>query len=77
MCLGVPMKVIEILPDYKARVEAGSVSIEISTQLLENVELGQYVIVHAGFAIQAMDSRSAGETLNLLGQLFGNEGEPK
>ena len=65
MCLAVPAKVIEI-KDNKALVDVEGVTLETSTMLLEEVSIGDYVIVHAGFAIQRLDETSALETLSLL-----------
>jgi hydrogenase expression/formation protein HypC len=67
MCLAVPMKIVEmILPE--AVVELGGVRRRIHLALLatEDLRIGDYVIVHAGFAIQKMDKREALETLKIL-----------
>ena len=55
MCLAIPMKVIETRPDEMAVVESGGVSMEISTQFLENLQPGEYVLVHTGFAIERLE----------------------
>ena len=68
MCLGIPMKVISKKGD-KARVRSGGTSREISTALLENVGVGGYVIVHAGFAIEKVDEARAKETLDILKEM--------
>ncbi|OPX22945.1 MAG: hypothetical protein B1H03_03070 [Planctomycetales bacterium 4484_113] len=75
MCLGIPMEVVALIPPDRARVEAGSVSTEVSLQLVENVSVGDYVIVHAGFAIQVMDLEAAEETYQLLNELAEAEAE--
>ncbi|MDZ7296035.1 MAG: HypC/HybG/HupF family hydrogenase formation chaperone [candidate division KSB1 bacterium] len=69
MCLGVPMRVVEIEGDT-AVAEITGVTRRISLQLVENVKVGDYVIVHAGFAIQVLDEAEALETIQLL-QEFG------
>ncbi|MCR4437518.1 MAG: HypC/HybG/HupF family hydrogenase formation chaperone [bacterium] len=69
MCLGVPMKVVEIDGDM-AVAEITGVRRSISLQLVEDVKVGDYVIVHAGFAIQVLDEAEAEETIRLL-QEFG------
>ena len=69
MCLGIPMRVVEIISTDKARVETGKVTIDVSTQLVEEIKIGDYVIVHAGFALQVMDMKAAEETLDLLDQM--------
>ena len=69
MCLGIPMRVVEIISTDKARVETGKVTIDVSTQLVEEIKIGDYVIIHAGFALQVMDMKAAEETLDLLDQM--------
>lgn len=69
MCLAVPMKVINIRND-EATVEIGGVKREISIQLMDNVKVGDYVIVHAGFAIQKLDEEEAEKTLSLFREML-------
>ncbi|MHA1917170.1 MAG: HypC/HybG/HupF family hydrogenase formation chaperone [Candidatus Ranarchaeia archaeon] len=62
MCLGIPGRVLEINAD-KAVIDFGSgTSREVNIALVE-VNKGDYVIVHAGFAIEVMDEESAKETI--------------
>ena len=68
MCLGVPMKIIDKKGD-KALVSSGGTSREISIGLLKDVSVGDYVIVHAGFAIEKIDQKRAKETLNILREM--------
>jgi len=72
MCLGIPMKVIKI-NDGLGVVEIGGVKREISLQLVEDIRIGDYVIIHAGFAIQKLNEEEAEETLSLLRELAGEE----
>ena len=65
MCLALPMKIVKI-EDKEATVELGGVKRKANLQLLEGVNIGDYVIVHAGFAIQKLDQKEAKETLRLL-----------
>lgn len=65
MCLAVPMQVKKIDGDY-ATVELDGVSYRAGTQLLENISVGDYVIVHAGFAIQKLDEKEAEEIYDLF-----------
>ena len=60
------MKVIELIPPDRANVEAEGISTVISTRLIENVAVGDYVIVHTGFALEVLDVAEAEETLKLL-----------
>jgi hydrogenase expression/formation protein HypC len=68
MCLGVPVKILEVKDNY-AWVEIGGIRREISIELLEDVKVGEYVIVHAGFAIQKLDEKEAEETLKILKEI--------
>lgn len=73
MCLGVPMKVIEIVDD-KIIAEMDGVKKEASSTLLEEpLNIGDYVIVHAGFAISRLDKEYAEETLKLMREIFSDE----
>ncbi len=64
MCLAVPMKLIEIEGD-KGIVELSGVKKEVSLRLLKEVKKGDYLIIHAGFAIERMDEEEAQETLKI------------
>jgi len=70
MCLAVPARVVELLPDRRARVDLDGVQLEIRTDLVPEVRTGQYVIVHAGFALTVMDEEEAEETLRLLEEAY-------
>jgi len=65
MCLAVPAKVIEVSGNL-AKVDFGSgVLREVDITLVEKPEKGDYVLVHAGYAIQLLDEEEAEETLRL------------
>jgi len=68
MCLAVPGKVVEIKGD-KAIVDFGGIKREVIISLLENVQIGEYVIVHAAFAIERLNEEEAKETLRLLDEM--------
>lgn len=68
MCLGIPMKIKKIEGSF-AFVEAARLIRRISIEMLPKVKVGDYVIVHAGFAIQKVDPRAAEETLNLINEI--------
>jgi len=72
MCLGVPMKVIELF-ENTAVVELSGTTRVVSTALLEKVSVGEHVIVHAGFGIQVLNEEEAEETLSLIRQLVEEE----
>lgn len=69
MCLAVPVKVVEKVNFDCAVVEMSGVRKEINLGLLKDIEIGEYVILHAGFAIQRLDEKEAVATLKLLEEL--------
>ncbi len=68
MCLSVPGKVVEI-QNNMAKVEVGGVLRDVSTDVCPDVVVGEYVLIHTGFAIQKLDEKEALETLELLKRL--------
>jgi hydrogenase expression/formation protein HypC len=74
MCLAVPAKVTEINGDM-ATVEVGGIARGASLMLVDDVMVGDYVLVHAGFAIHRVDAEEAEESLRLLRQLVLAEEE--
>jgi len=62
MCLAVPSRIIEI-NDTVAKVDVDGVIRETCIMLLDDVKIGEYVIVHAGFAISRVDEEAALQTL--------------
>jgi len=65
MCLGVPAKVISI-EKTMATVRLGGVEYKASLQLLEDVKVGDFILLHAGFAIEKVDPAEAEETMKLI-----------
>lgn len=74
MCLAVPARVLDIVAADRALVDLGGVRKEISLLLLDQVAVGDYVIVHVGFALEILDVEEAERTLALFAQL--GEGGP-
>ena len=70
MCLAVPAKVIAIR-DQLGTVELSGVQREVSLMLLPETAVGDYVLVHAGFAMQIIDQQEAEETHALLAEMNG------
>ena len=66
MCLAIPALVTEILPDDMARVSLEGVSKIISLALVADVAVGDYVILHVGYALTRLDAAEAERTLALL-----------
>lgn len=71
MCLAIPALVVELLPADMARIELDGVRKEISLSLVEDVAVGDYVIVHVGYALQKLDPEEAAQTLALFAELGG------
>ena len=72
MCLAVPGKVVEIWQKDETRmanVDFGGVVKEVCLEFVPDIEVGEYTIVHVGFALQRLDEKSAMETLDLFRQM--------
>lgn len=65
MCLSVPAKVLAI-NGVRATVSVGGALYEAGLHLLEDVQVGDYLLIHAGYAIEKIDPQEAEETLALL-----------
>jgi hydrogenase expression/formation protein HypC len=68
MCLGIPARIIEIKGDT-AEVSIGGTIFRAGLQLVENVSPGDYILLHAGFAIEKLSEEQAEETLAILREL--------
>ena len=68
MCLGVPAKIVSI-EGPNAVAEMGGVRYPVSLLLLEDICIGDLVLVHAGFAIEKVDPEEAAETLRLIREI--------
>jgi hydrogenase expression/formation protein HypC len=68
VCLAIPVRVVELMPERRAVVDLDGVRKEISLALLEGVEPGDYVIVHVGYALSRLDPQEAQRTLALFAQ---------
>ena len=72
MCLAIPVKVIEVGAgpgDDWAIVDLGGVKKEVSLALLADVQVGDYVILHVGYALSRLDPEEAEKTLALFAEL--------
>ncbi|MGO9961659.1 MAG: HypC/HybG/HupF family hydrogenase formation chaperone [Solirubrobacteraceae bacterium] len=72
MCLGIPGKVVTVRDEHGIRiatVDFGGVTKSVCLAYVPDVGVGDYTIVHAGFAITQLDERSALDTLALFGEL--------
>ncbi|MCM2474428.1 HypC/HybG/HupF family hydrogenase formation chaperone [Agrobacterium sp. a22-2] len=68
MCLAIPVQVKEVLPDNMAKVTLDGVSKIISTALVDDVQPGDYLVLHVGYALAKIDPEEAERTLELLRQ---------
>lgn len=68
MCLSIPARIISINGDM-AEVSTGGAVFRAGLHLIENPEVGEYILLHAGFAIQRISEKEAIETLTLLNEL--------
>ncbi len=69
MCLAIPTQVVELLENDSAVVELGGVRKEISLALVDGVVVGDYVIVHVGYALSRLDPEEAEKTLALFAEI--------
>ena len=65
MCLSIPAEVLEINDD-KAKVSVGGTTYNASLMLLDDVQVGDFVLLHSGYALQKIDKELAEETLTLI-----------
>ena len=68
MCLAIPMRILKINGE-RAIVFSGGIQCTIGINFLKNPRIGDYVIVHAGFAIEKLNTVKAEETLKLLEEI--------
>jgi len=68
MCLALPARVVEMTEGDNALVELGGVRKSISLALVEGVQVGDYVIVHVGFALTRLDPAEAEQTLKTFAE---------
>jgi hydrogenase expression/formation protein HypC len=82
MCLAIPGKVIEIdatVSPVMGKIDFGGIKKEVCLDLVPDVKIGEYVIVHVGFAISTMNENEAIETLKLfeqMGESINEETDP-
>jgi hydrogenase expression/formation protein HypC len=69
MCLSIPARVVSVSGDL-ADVSVGGAIFTAGLQMVENVGVGDYVLLHAGFAIEKLNEEDALETLRLLKEIY-------
>jgi hydrogenase expression/formation protein HypC len=77
MCLAIPGKIVELVDseNHIAKVDVGGVKRNVNIGMLDNVAVGDYVLIHVGFAMSKVDEKEAEETLRLLQDLGSCEEE--
>jgi hydrogenase expression/formation protein HypC len=75
MCLAIPGKVVSVEQD-KAKVDFGEGVLREVNITLVNASVGDYVLVHAGYAIEVLDEKDALETLKLWNEILQTENSP-
>ncbi len=66
MCLAVPVQIKKLCPDREAIVEISGITKRISLALIDDAAVGDYVILHVGFALRKIDPEEARKTLRLF-----------
>lgn len=69
MCLAVPAEIVEMKENDIAVIEIGGARKDVSVMLVDDVRAGDFVLVHAGFAIEKIDAGEAQKTTDLLLEL--------
>ena len=70
MCLALPAQITQILDQQRALVNLGGIIKEVSIALLNEVQIGDYVIIHVGYALTRLDEQEAQKTLSLFAQML-------
>ena len=73
MCLAIPSKITHIDENGMATIDVDGVQRKTSLLLIEDPQVGDYVIVHAGFAISKLDAEYAEETIRMMREVFSVE----
>ena len=69
MCLAIPMQIVEVKPKGMAHATAMGAERDVALDLTPQAGVGDYVLVHAGFAIEVVDEQYAAETLELIKEM--------
>ena len=76
MCLAIPVRITEILANDRALASAGGIIREIGTALVDNLQVGDYVILHVGYALSKLNEEEAIRTLQTMAEIGAIEGIP-
>ncbi|MEJ0095007.1 MAG: HypC/HybG/HupF family hydrogenase formation chaperone [Methylocella sp.] len=75
MCLAIPAEIVELLDDNMARISIDGVGKVVSVMLVDGLKVGDYVIIHVGFALSKIDPQEARRTLDLFAEIGVNAAE--
>ncbi len=75
MCLGIPAKVVQIDKSNLGKVDYLGTRVKTNFELLDNLKVGDWVIVHTGFAISKLDEEEARETFSMLREMAEKEAQ--
>jgi hydrogenase expression/formation protein HypC len=73
MCLAIPAQITQLLDDQRAIVNLGGVRKEVCLSLLDRAAVGDYVIIHVGYALARLDEEEAKKTLRLFADMLQGE----
>ena len=68
MCLAIPVQIKEILDEERAMASAGGILREINTALVDDLQVGDYVILHVGYALSKLDEAEAQQTIEVMAE---------
>jgi len=74
MCLAIPVRITQLLDDNRALASAGGIVREIDTALVDDLQVGDYVILHVGYALSKLNEAEAQKTLEAMAAI-GATGE--
>ncbi|NCF19122.1 MAG: HypC/HybG/HupF family hydrogenase formation chaperone [Haliea sp.] len=77
MCLAIPVQITELLDGDRALASVGGVVREIGTSLVDNLEVGDYVILHVGYALSRLNEEEAQETLRAMEEIGAIAGDAR
>ena len=76
MCLAIPMEIVAMKDDHMATVSASGATRDVALELTPDAKIGDYVLVHAGFAIEVVSAEFADETLSLIQEMADMVDDP-
>jgi hydrogenase expression/formation protein HypC len=73
MCLAIPVRVVELLDEATAIVDLDGIRKEVSLALVDGVRVGDYVILHVGYALSRLDPKETERTLALFAEVTSGQ----